>query len=143
MYKAAGDAAGGVPGPRSVMEAKVILAAARNGIKVYCAEAQSTDLRAHGEAVDRTNAPQGALDDAIKTASKIRDPGSGGVFLLPVLGKTALARGADPDLVAKSDAFNQTQARRFAGDAALAERIKEKSGGGAEKITRRPDSGFG
>ncbi len=63
MYLAAGDAAGGIPSPRSVEIGRVVKVMAASGIRVLCVEGQSSGLKQHGEMVDHVDAVKRAYEN--------------------------------------------------------------------------------
>jgi len=135
MYAQAGDTSGAAPSQRSVLVGHIIQNAGQNGFKVILAEGQSPDLAAHAQMVDTIDHAQGKFESQTHADAVIE----GGLTVIASkfykgevqntrLQYSALSKDVSTDWSAHSS-WRETMAERIGGDASLAEKIIEQSGG--------------
>lgn len=140
MYAQAGDSAGAAVSQRSVMVGTIIQSAAQSGFKVILAEGQAADLSGHARMVDGINQAQDTFEsqmhaDAVMTGglSVIASRFYKGDAQNVRLQYSAISKNASGDWSAHST-WRATMAERIGGDASLAEKIIEQSGGAPSVI---------
>lgn len=149
MARDAGDTGFTGPSQRDVVQAGMIQAAAKYGIKVHCAEKQAAGLKEHGELVDKIDGllaaqeattPQAAMDGMSVTEQashflrNLAYKASGGTLFPSTPERNhmemlkPLATGSTPLMQSLATHRQEIIAERVAGDIGIAAVAREKAG---------------